>query len=349
MWDQRKYDEEWAVKDALTRKDAALIERLVRERDEWKRRAEAAEERVQKLTAMLNGQERLAQENAKAFDKVQAAAEHGVMMAGSLYYQWQEAEERAKAAELSLKLIEADNRDLIDAHRRIGELERALADEREGHAIDNDEGAEIVIDLKRQVEKLKATAPEGVFSPEDFSIINLMGDVENLTKLLSDAIERAWAARWQGAGFCPHCHADELRSSTDEYDDEQHLTVTVYRCGNCGAMWVGDTGEWIGLAKQLDAMTKRAEAAEAHVRELKSRFGSILPVAQPLITSIEFLPPAMANPLAEATKKAEEAEAKLAMVDNYGADQWSNAIQCEHGLGSQMDYQTFEKWLRSRV
>lgn len=43
MWDQRKYDEEWAVKDALTRKDAALIERLVRERDEWKRRAEATE------------------------------------------------------------------------------------------------------------------------------------------------------------------------------------------------------------------------------------------------------------------------------------------------------------------
>lgn len=55
MWDQRKYDEEWAVKDALTRKDAALIERLVRERDEWKRRAEATEARVKELEAQLAG------------------------------------------------------------------------------------------------------------------------------------------------------------------------------------------------------------------------------------------------------------------------------------------------------
>lgn len=76
--------------------------------------------------------------------------------------------QRAEAAELSLKLIEADNRDLIEAHRRIGELERALADEREGHAIDNDEGAEI--------------------------IINLMGDVQLLTEQLAAAIKRAEAA-----------------------------------------------------------------------------------------------------------------------------------------------------------
>jgi hypothetical protein len=61
--------------------------------------------------------------------------------------------QRAEAAELSLKLIEADNRDLIEAHRRIGELERALADEREGHAIDNDEGAEIIINLMGDVQQ----------------------------------------------------------------------------------------------------------------------------------------------------------------------------------------------------
>ena len=44
MWDQRKYDEEWAIKDALGRKDAALVRQLTQERDEWKRRGNAGKD-----------------------------------------------------------------------------------------------------------------------------------------------------------------------------------------------------------------------------------------------------------------------------------------------------------------
>lgn len=110
------------------------------EYERMKRRAEAAEKRVQELTAMLNGQERLARENAQEFDKVFAGLNQGLLLSSELYRQWQDATARAEAAELSLKLIKADNRDLIEAHRRIGELERELADAREGHTIDNDEG-----------------------------------------------------------------------------------------------------------------------------------------------------------------------------------------------------------------
>ena len=115
--------------------------------------------------------------------------------------EYERMKQRAEAAEAAIAAVPRQAIDALFrqqfgsyAHRRIGELERALADEREGHAIDNDEGAEIIIDIKRQVERLKAIAPEGVFSPEDFSIINPMGDVRLLTAQLAAAIKRAEAA-----------------------------------------------------------------------------------------------------------------------------------------------------------
>lgn len=86
------------------------------------------------------------------------------------------------------------------------------------------------------------------------------GHLQDRVRALEHALQYV---DWIDSGFCPHCHADELRSSNDEYDDEQHLSVTVYRCGACGAMWAGDIGEWISLAKQLAAMKQRAETAEA--------------------------------------------------------------------------------------
>jgi hypothetical protein len=209
--------------------------------------------------------------------------------------------QRAEAAELSLKLIEADNRDLVDAHRRIGELERELAAVRDGRAIDNDEGVELIIDLRRQLE----------------------------------------AAEWQDAGFCPHCHADELRQSTDLYDDELNLSVIVYRCGACGALWAGDVNEWVRLVKRLEAAeadaatsdwyAKRAFAAEARVKELEEQLAGMLPAAQPLVTSIEFLPLAMANPLAEMTKRAEAAEAQLAIVS--GLSEWHDLPELPTHVG----------------
>ena len=48
--------------------------------------------------------------------------------------------------------------------------------------------------LQQKVNKLKVLAPRGVFSPEDFSIINLMGDVESLTEQLANTTKRAEAA-----------------------------------------------------------------------------------------------------------------------------------------------------------
>ena len=162
----------------------------------------------------------------------------------SLIREAQRQAERAETAEMSLKLIEADNRDLIEAHRRIGELERELAAVRDGRTIDNDEGAEIIIELRRQLE----------------------------------------AAEWQDAGFCPHCHADELRQSTDLYDDELNLSVIVYRCGACGALWAGDANEWVRLVKRFEAAAdaetgdwyaKRAFAAEARVKELEADLRSV--------------------------------------------------------------------------
>ena len=87
-------------------------------------------------------------------------------------------------------------------------------------------------------------------------------EVEQQRQLAEAAEKRLVQAEWGDVGFCPHCHADELRSSDDEYNDEQHLYVTVYRCGACGAMWAGDIKQGIDLAKQLAAATARAEAAE---------------------------------------------------------------------------------------
>ena len=88
-------------------------------------------------------------------------------------------------------------------------------------------------------------------------------EVEQQRQLAEAAEKRLVQAEWGDVGFCPHCHADELRSSDDEYNDEQHLYVNVYRCGACGAMWAGDIKQGIDLAKQLAAATARAEAAEA--------------------------------------------------------------------------------------
>ena len=89
--------------------------------------------------------------------------------------EYERMKQRAEAAEAAIAAVPRQAIDALFrqqfgsyAHRRIGELERALADEREGHAIDNDEGAEIIIDL--------------------------MGDVQLLTEQLAAAIKRAEAA-----------------------------------------------------------------------------------------------------------------------------------------------------------
>lgn len=74
--------------------------------ERMRQRAEAAEQQVQKLTAMLNGQERLAQENTKEFDKVLAGLNQGVMVSAGLYHQWRDADERAKKAEARVKELE---------------------------------------------------------------------------------------------------------------------------------------------------------------------------------------------------------------------------------------------------
>jgi hypothetical protein len=66
-------------------------------------------------------------------------------------------------------------------------------------------------------------------------------------------------------------------------------------------------------AEMSNLYVKRMFAAEARVEELEAQLRGLLPAAQPLITSIEFLPLAMANPLAEMTKRAEAAE-QLLMV-----------------------------------
>lgn len=83
-----------------------VISALQRSVQMWRQRAEAAEREVQKLTAMLDGQVRLAQENAKEFDKARTGVEHGVMVAASLYQQWQDATKRAEAAEAKLALVD---------------------------------------------------------------------------------------------------------------------------------------------------------------------------------------------------------------------------------------------------
>ena len=195
--------------------------------------------------------------------------------------EYERMKQRAEAAEAAIAAVPRQAIDALFrqqfgsyAHRRIGELERALADEREGHAIDNDEGAEIIIDIKRQVERLKAIAPEGVFSPEDFSIINLMGDVRLLTAQLAAAIKRAEAAEaardalalelahlrpewqamrderdafeswsntlesagWQDAGFCPHCGKDDVRKSIDVLEPD--AAKEIHYCCSCGRAWV---------------------------------------------------------------------------------------------------------------
>ena len=59
---------------------------------------------------------------------------------------------RAEAAELSLKLIEADNRDLIEAHRRIGELEEA----REEAVTDSELAILENVKLKERIKELEA-------------------------------------------------------------------------------------------------------------------------------------------------------------------------------------------------
>lgn len=43
MWDQWKYDEDLAIFRASTREIADAMKKLVTDRDEWKKRAEAAE------------------------------------------------------------------------------------------------------------------------------------------------------------------------------------------------------------------------------------------------------------------------------------------------------------------
>ena len=113
--------------------------------------------------------------------------------------EYERMKQRAEAAEAAIAAVPRQAIDALFrqqfgsyAHRRTGELERALADEREGHAIDNDEGAEIIIDIKRQVERLKAIAPEGVFSPEDFSIIKANeARITELTRLKDELAEDA--------------------------------------------------------------------------------------------------------------------------------------------------------------
>lgn len=87
----------------------------------------------------------------------------------------------------------------------------------------------------------------------------------------AEAAERLLEATdFVDSGFCPHCHQDELRGITDaynDYDDEEHDHIQVYHCGNCGAAWAGDPNQWVDLAKQLAATTKRAEAAEAELAD----------------------------------------------------------------------------------
>lgn len=124
-----------------------------------------------------------------------------------------------------------ENRDL---RQRAETAEARLADMRDGRAIDNDEGAEIIIDLRRQLETAETARAHLAFA-------------------LRHQAEANEAAKWQDAGFCPHCHADELRQSTDLYDDELNLSVIVYRCGACGALWAGDVNEWVRLVKRLEA------------------------------------------------------------------------------------------------
>jgi len=127
---QPNYESDWLARlvELEQERDALALE-LSHLRPEWKamqqerdvaiNRAEAAEAEVKKLTAMLNGQERLAQRNAKEFDKAQEGVTYGVMVAASLYQQWQEATTRAEAAEAALAAVpvEALRRTLLTGYR----------------------------------------------------------------------------------------------------------------------------------------------------------------------------------------------------------------------------------------
>ena len=53
------------------------------------------------------------------------------------------------------------------------------------------------------------------------------------------------------------------------------------------------------LRAQLAAVTQRAEAAEARVRELEAQIAGLLPAAQALVTSIEFIPIPASNAAAD--------------------------------------------------
>ncbi len=222
--------------------------------------------------------------------------------------------QRAEAAELSLKLIEADNRDLEDAHRRIGELEKAREDEvtdSELAILENVKLRERIKELQEQLGQTSDTNPVQELTQEvDRKTFGHLQDrVKELEAQLSDAIERAEAAEWQDTGFCPRCHADELRQSTDLYDDELNLSVIVYRCGACGAAWAGDPVHWVDLAKQLTAMRQRAEAAEAKLLELRLALGAAV----------------------------ERANRLAIWADRYGADQW------RRGNAGQ-EPQEFDEW-----
>lgn len=64
-------------------------------------------------------------------------------------------------------------------------------------------------------------------------------ELRSLRAELAAANARLEAAEWEDAGFCPQCHADELRTSIDVIDAEEKGVVRqVYFCAACGHAWV---------------------------------------------------------------------------------------------------------------